>query len=454
MLQIARTCACKDPRDKFYAIRGLIPDQISTQIQTDYSEDFTAATLYLQLAAMHLLQTQDLSLLAYIQPPRQALAQHSKNRLVDASALSAKDQKQRRALPSWVPDWYEPTFETLSAQCFAPSPKRLGFPPRLVARGYGAKLSFLDHVDVPMDAGLRVRGRRIGTVWPDSSIFGRPNLPPSVKLKTETKLERMDEAREIDSTMEAILAWRVNWITNPSIHAGTRLCLQRQNFWSHFTNYIQNTNGLRYFRGSADIPPAFGGFCAGCLRVDLINWAMFTQPDSVYSMADVRRCLCQTHIRSEARDDAEGHKSYHYFESRLDEFCDMFNKHGSKRRLFGTESSLGFGPSNLEYGDSVWLLDGARGPVILRPAGPSGHRLPGYAVIGECYVYDATSVADTCAVCNSSTPRRTIDYDIRRDQEDAAKSFEQQLFEEDARDVNHTGLRPKTSTDLEEIELW
>jgi hypothetical protein len=75
-------------------------------------------------------------------------------------------------------------------------------------------------------------------------------------------------------------------------------------------------------------------------------------------------------------------------------------------------------------------------------------------VIGECYVYNATSVADTCAVCNSSTPRRIIDYDIKRDKKEAAECFEQQLFEEDARDEKHTGLRPKTSTDLEEIELW
>jgi hypothetical protein len=73
-------------------------------------------------------------------------------------------------------------------------------------------------------------------------------------------------------------------------------------------------------------------------------------------------------------------------------------------------------------------------------------------VVGECYLYDATSGHDTCAVCNTRVPRRTIDRDIKFEK-GAEHCGIQQLFEEVGRNYE-TENTSSACSEVEEIEIW
>ncbi|KAK5655801.1 hypothetical protein OQA88_5339 [Cercophora sp. LCS_1] len=77
-LQISRNCSCKDPRDKVYALTGLLRN---IPIHIDYSPSTTAGFVFSQVAAWHILTTKSLEILSYVS---------------GTSSLQ---------MPSWVPDW-------------------------------------------------------------------------------------------------------------------------------------------------------------------------------------------------------------------------------------------------------------------------------------------------------------------------------------------------------------
>jgi hypothetical protein len=53
------------------------------------------------------------------------------------------------------------------------------------------------------------------------------------------------------------------------------------------------------------------------------------------------------------------------------------------RRLFRTEGGiLGIGPLEVKIGDKVWILAGAKTPLVLRDGSPGRKKL-----LGEAYVY-------------------------------------------------------------------
>ncbi|OMP83939.1 Heterokaryon incompatibility protein 6, OR allele [Diplodia seriata] len=77
--------------------------------------------------------------------------------------------------------------------------------------------------------------------------------------------------------------------------------------------------------------------------------------------------------------------------------CHVFN-----RRFFITRDNLvGFGPSNIEPGDDVWIPGGSKVPFVFRPLDGPGPKEMGFSasgsglhparrwrtVVGDCYVH-------------------------------------------------------------------
>jgi hypothetical protein len=54
------------------------------------------------------------------------------------------------------------------------------------------------------------------------------------------------------------------------------------------------------------------------------------------------------------------------------------------RKTFETTQTLGFGPVSVQPGDTIWRLQGAAVPFVLRQISENQ-----YTVIGECYLYGA-----------------------------------------------------------------
>ena len=72
--------------------------------------------------------------------------------------------------------------------------------------------------------------------------------------------------------------------------------------------------------------------------------------------------------------------SEHFDKNELEEFLAKLIQHGTNRKIFGTDHSIGFGPMELEDWDEVWILEGSRVPFIL------WHMDNYYKLVGACYV--------------------------------------------------------------------
>ena len=90
-------------------------------------------------------------------------------------------------------------------------------------------------------------------------------------------------------------------------------------------------------------------------------------------------------------------------EDELESFENYLQQHGQWGRIFATEYSLGTGPLITEPGDVIWLLEGAKVPIILR------HSERRFIVVGECYVHEATRSHDKCAVCDAPVFRAPVE---------------------------------------------
>ena len=173
-------------------------------------------------------------------------------------------------------------------------------------------------------------------------------------------------------------------------------CARKEYFWQQLRDGAKASLGSPQNRlddlGNAnvlrEVPPAFGGsiFCHGCQDLEMYFWKNYG------SRARVVKCICS----------ALGLGSNHYHQDELEEFLNELNEHGSSRRVFSTEYSLGFGPESMQKGDTVWLLHGASSPMILRPSTLSPTR---YTFIGPCYLHAATRALDICSICGRKNSR-------------------------------------------------
>ncbi|KAM6508231.1 hypothetical protein FALCPG4_018112 [Fusarium falciforme] len=66
LLQVSRNCACKDARDKVYSILGLLQEEPVLSLQADYSPSTTASWVFLQVAAWHVDTTKTLEILSQV----------------------------------------------------------------------------------------------------------------------------------------------------------------------------------------------------------------------------------------------------------------------------------------------------------------------------------------------------------------------------------------------------
>ena len=117
---------------------------------------------------------------------------------------------------------------------------------------------------------------------------------------------------------------------------------------------------------------------------------------------------------------------YEFNSSSLDSFAKRLRETGKGRKLFATGVSLGFGPSLMRTGDSVWLLESQRVPFLLRELASKTCTLVScelafdartsilcehasdtraFEFMGACYLHEAARDHDICAKCGAEVPR-------------------------------------------------
>lgn len=422
MLQISRSCACKDPRDKIYAVMGLVQEGSTPPIPIDYSPGILVGSVYLQAAAWHIIKTGSLRVLSHV---------HGESKL---------------DMASWVPDWTLTGLKMLPP--VVPKSSSINLTPVV--------LSDEDAIPSSRQKKLRVTGRRLGNVWPDETIF---RTSPDTEPEPEPEPRALDHTRRQDiykypsglhdtqhhrrrndfKSLIYLDDQPHHWLFKPSPVIGNRLCVGRQSFWDnlrllskkpHETDSQEPRNQTLLL----DIPAAFGAFCNNCWRMDSIFWQTLKIANPAFRTVTPKElgfgvrqrnmaCMCLTQnakrrkviretedlnmMRSRTNSKLQPlPECWHYCEEELSSFRQHFREYGHGRRLFGTEYSLGFGPENIEEGDEVWQLDGADVLMVLRSdlTKPEGN----YKVVGECHLHAAERRYDCCILCDGQMERRPV----------------------------------------------
>ncbi|KAL6711536.1 hypothetical protein ACN47E_004470 [Coniothyrium glycines] len=334
MLQVSRNCSCKDARDKVYAILALLRNDSPFPLRADYSPSVSAGWVYLQAAAYDIVSKGSLKMLSLV------------------------DGESTVQMPSWVPDW---TMQSPSPLPLQLKPSANPFLPRVLPQGeYNDNKEDLLSSEWPLDSALQVRGQRCATVWLDQLMF--------IPQKERTDYNKIEQRHS-------------HWLFQHSPNLKTRACWKAKDFWksvqsvcpaaSHKSTAI--TDDIEHM----GIPAAFGGMCQECYArdVEYKNYFIGTPPD----------CCC--------------HEQHPHFDStELEKFMSIVNKYGGNRRLFGTDHSLGIGPTNIRNEDEIWILEGSEIPLILRPI-MGMHSSLHFILVGACYVHALTRSTDLCSMC-------------------------------------------------------
>ncbi|KAH7118591.1 heterokaryon incompatibility protein-domain-containing protein [Dactylonectria estremocensis] len=307
-LKISRDCFCKDPRDKVYALTGLLQNM---PIQVDYSPNTTAGLVFLQAAAWHIRTTKSLEIMSYVH----GVSHH--------------------IMPSWVPDWTTMASTVLPPWLGQPKPSSN---PLLIDRETQDRLEPMVPLDYPLNCVLRVLGRKLGTVWVIPDILEPPK--PTVDSLPMARSNGPADPLDPDGVKPEFLC--MSWKDYKP--AGGQL--------SEFWNRIQRSHddGNQY-RGRArkllgylpDIPPAFGGPCSSCFSQATNALAPAKSASGSFGPKISLSMPCNCRVRSIS--------SAHYSFSDFWEFTMALKSHSNGKKIFGTEQSLGFGPMRLQHRD-------------------------------------------------------------------------------------------------------
>jgi len=386
ILQVSRSCSCKDARDKVYAILGLVDKSTAVSLDVDYSPTRDVAAVYTELATSNIKSSQSLKILSYV---------HGNSDL---------------SIPSWVPDWTLPALPLLPRiHSHAENTHQVvsKIPIEGLVQSAGSS-SFMEDRSTSLE--LRVFGRWLGNVFPEGSL-------------------------ELFSGSSA--GWlRDHWVSRPSSNIRTRICPERLHFWKTIVPSLgkpESFSNLLY--STPDIPPSFGGVCSNCHFFDEYQGKLGTlrpykelrleQVSEILSTGNYQlACFCSqsTYARRiedelkkpepaqpckwdiwEESDERERPRS-HYYRLELNDFEEKLYQNRRGRALFATEYTLGIGPENVQLEDEVWFLDGAEVPVVLRP----NDKGTSYTVVGECYLHAGLRKSDTCAKCGAETVRSPV----------------------------------------------
>ena len=158
-----------------------------------------------------------------------------------------------------------------------------------------------------------------------------------------------------------------------------------QEFWSRLADEVILPREMKQWCLQYGIPPAFGADKLG----DRVNY---------------RHCgFCRPSQSSKLS------MPWHYSPSMLELFAKETKGISSNRLLFGTDSSLGYGSTSTQPGDSVWILEGQRGVFILR--NPNEHNgqtvceqdgLRRYSILDVCFYFRPTISLYQCPLCQSN----------------------------------------------------
>jgi hypothetical protein len=363
VLSKSRNCSARDPRDKVYALLGLMDPKYSSEFPVDYS-------------AKHLEVYAKLANYCIEKVGRFDVLQHCQH--VSAFDTDPRWQNTRK-VPSWIPQWdYKDAYEPLPAQFTALEKQSFASAWHLTPTKPGAWL----RNDLP----LRLLLERIVNDFAcdQDSYSADANLSTATCRKQVHKWSELQSIHNPNSSLSA----------EDDEHV-TQQILQRQS--SNFSYKILERDifskdhpaMIRALERSRDGPvpssPKIPCLKLRAHRLDSIvrhigpiaTRCVPTIPQTAWSALGVPNCkICTVPAQIDPA----------YRASFRQQRRDVMAKVGGLGRgktAFATTHSVGFTNGRSLVGDSVWALYGADVPFILREK--DGH----HELVGDCYLHGA-----------------------------------------------------------------
>jgi len=343
-LQDARYCMTDDPRDKVFSLVGLVDPGLIT---VDYRKD--VESVYTDLAVDVIKRTNTLSILSTVLPPNPFMSL--------SSAAVAYDGK---GLPSWVPNWSvksTSSFQDLRrSYAFTEEQRKLiwdwEFRTSQTAESSKEKSSqYLESIEKELVLSASFAERKTFDHLAPWTTLVRPayaidtlsdNLGFALSRKYVVSLDRFSFSG-----------------TSPNLRLRVR---------GHKLDTIQKRTPSYGFRANdldEDWVPGLGSWKACVCRADEIvkfdvPYLKYQYPTSYLHclLNDTRTVICRP-------DQVEVY----------------------------TENSVAFVPEGFSENDTIWALDGADTPIVLRKI--EDH----YVFVGECHLYGALRQYHPCISC-------------------------------------------------------
>jgi hypothetical protein len=341
-LHIGRNCQATDPRDKVFALLGLLDGRLDAAVKADYG--LTVAEVFTQIAAYLIQSRNDLAVLSYVSK--------DSGPGYTSVELQSEWEQWRRALgmgryhkplniPSWVPDWSASSYSEPLKPYYSDK--------------HSMELVGQWHCNAPvMYFAAGKSFQKAETVLTTLSSLSVLSMF-AIRLDTvEDHMSPMNAERVVEESPVRTLS-RDGW---QSLYMGDRQS------WNSYDQY--DYQPPRHHQSSCDRTNHFWTRTTGSSN---LHGAHTTYPS-------VFRANTACHCTSTQHEDFD--------EIELEAFESKIPSQAAGRENFRTKHTLGFGPRSTQHGDTIWRLQGAAVPIILRLITENQ-----YIVIGECYLHGA-----------------------------------------------------------------
>jgi Heterokaryon incompatibility protein (HET) len=400
LLQQTQICQASDPHDRVFAILGLVGEDLRKRLRADYSKPPEWA--FTQVAAWVVESYEDLRILNYKHP----------------DDLSSN-------LPSWVPDWNWRALQNAKAPLAEPQLASVvrRAPPRsrmveILVTGENFTLKSPELLDYPLNCGVRILAAKLGHIYPNptwddletglrlTSFSASLCDPREEKRSSHCAHGRRSSTNKFDEKGTAEQAQDFEPIDTLDTASARDEWDKVFSFWPSWgiTNKVELQSPRRpqihspnEIRGTAlGVPRAFGGIqeCECHITAD-------------WKLPNLSPWKCPACFQESMKGHptySAGYRSSDWDDVRTDKFLGSIGL-GTLPTLFATEYSLGYGPKQLERGDTFWILPGVDRPFALRNV--DSH----YVVVGPVIVHNSVVDFDICANCGRQHRREELQWE-------------------------------------------
>jgi hypothetical protein len=381
VLARSRNCSASDPRDKVFALLGLMDAKIASEFPVDYS--VTHHEVYAKLAHYCINKLGRFDILQH--------CQHV-----------ADDLGQVR-VPTWIPQWdFRNVFEPLPAQFTTSEKQNFASAWHMAPTSPGAWL----RNELP----LQLLPERITADFAsDTDLFAA-----DMNLSTATCRVQVRKRSEIQSVYKpesTLSAADDEHLAQLIVHRqSSNFSFKVLNREYHGNHPELNRIAQRFPDSVIPIPLKMPCLKLRAHRLDsiarrigpIIKHRITTIPQTAWSALGVPFCeFCTTPAESD-----RGYRAS-FWQQRKDMVTNM-DILGPGMTAFATIHSVGFTHGKFVEGDSIWALYGADVPFILREI--DGH----HELVGDCYLHRAGQLflCEHCGAEVAPWPMRTEIVDI------------------------------------------